>query len=281
MAALDLTAAWPVDHVSAAVVHAGQVVDTVGDTTRPFRLASVTKPLVAWSILVAVEEGTLTLDDPAGQPGCTIRHLLSHAGGYAFDGATPIGPPERTRVYSNTGIEVAARALVESSGIPMGDYLAEAVLEPLGMDHTALHGSPAHGVTGCVADLARFVAEIRQPTVVSVATRDLAFTSTFPELSGIVPGVGRFAPCPWGLGFEVRGNKSPHWTATNNSSRTVGHFGGAGTMLWFDPVADVGLVALTDRPFGTWALESWPVLGDAVLAEFVETSTLASTGGRG
>ena len=87
---------------------AGQVVDTVGDTTRPFRLASVTKPLVAWSILVAVEEGTLTLDDPAGQPGCTIRHLLSHAGGYAFDGATPIGPPERARVYSNTGIEVAA-----------------------------------------------------------------------------------------------------------------------------------------------------------------------------
>ena len=46
MAALDLTAGWPVDHVSAAVVHAGEVVDTVGDIARPFRLASITKPLV-------------------------------------------------------------------------------------------------------------------------------------------------------------------------------------------------------------------------------------------
>jgi len=281
MAALDLTAAWPVDHVSAAVVHAGEVVDTVGDTTRPFRLASVTKPLVAWSILIAVEEGTLTLDQPAGQPGCTIRHLLSHAGGYAFDGAAPIAAPGRTRVYSNTGIEIAARALVESCGIPTADYLAEAVFEPLGMNASALHGSPAHGVTGCVADLARFVAEMRRPTVVTPTTRDLAFTSTFPDLSGIVPGVGRFAPCPWGLGFEVRGNKSPHWTATNNSPRTVGHFGGAGTMLWFDPVADVGLIALTDRRFDTWALEEWPVLGDAVLAEFADPSSGSLVGDRG
>src|SRR4029077_20319386 len=138
----------------------------------------------------------------------------------------------------------------------------------------------AHGVTGCVADLARFVAEMRRPSVVSAATRDLAFTSTFPDLSGIVPGVGRFAPCPWGLGFEVRGDKSPHWTATNNSPRTVGHFGGAGTMLWFDPVADVGLIALPERPFATWALEEWPVLGDAVLAEFADASS-GSLGDRG
>jgi len=281
MAALDLIAGWPVDHVSAAVVHAGEVVDTAGDVTRPFRLASITKPLVAWSILVAVEEGTLSLDQPAGQPGCTIRHLLSHAGGYAFDGAAPISPPERTRVYSNTGIEIAAGTLVDACAIPTADYLAEAVLQPLDMGNTALHGSPAHGASGCVADLARFVAEMRQPTVVSEAIRDLAFTSTFPDLNGIVPGVGRFAPCPWGLGFELRGGKSPHWTATNNSSRTVGHFGGAGTMLWFDPVVDVGLVALTDRPFDTWALEAWPALGDAVLAEFVDTSTLAPTGDHG
>jgi len=34
MAALDLTAGWPVDHVSAAVVRAGEVVEKIGDTAR-------------------------------------------------------------------------------------------------------------------------------------------------------------------------------------------------------------------------------------------------------
>ena len=281
MTALELTANWPVDHVSAAVVLGGEVVDTIGETTRPFRLASITKPLVAWAILVAVEEGTLDLDRPVGQPGCTLRHLLSHAGGYAFDGDEPISPPERTRVYSNTGIELAAASLVDACGMPIGEYLHEAVFEPLGMTGTSLHGSAAHGVRGCVADLGRFVQEIRRPTLVSTPTRDLAFTSTYPDLSGIVPGVGRFAPCPWGLGFELRGEKTPHWTATGNSPRTVGHFGGAGTMFWFDPVADVGLVALTDRPFDSWALEVWPPLGDAVLAEVGASSPEPPAGDRG
>ena len=180
MAALDLTADWPVDHVSAAVVKAGEVVDTVGDTARTFRLASITKPLVAWSILVAVEEGTLDLDDPVGQPGCTLRHLLSHAGGYAFDGPDPVAKPERTRIYSNTGIELAGAALTAASAMSVSDYLREAVLDPLGMAGTSLAGSPAHGARGSVDDLARFIAEMRTPTLLSASTRDAAFTSTYP-----------------------------------------------------------------------------------------------------
>ena len=39
-------------------------------------------------------------------------------------------------------------------------------------------------------------------------------------------------------------------------------------MLWIDPDAQLGLVALTDRNFGPWAAEAWPVLADAVLAEY-------------
>src|SRR4029078_4593731 len=98
---------------------AAYVVDTVGDTARTFRLASITKPLVAWSILVAVEEGTLHLHDPVGQPRCTLRHLLSHAGGYPFDGPDPVGKPERTRISSNSGIELAGAALAAASGMPV------------------------------------------------------------------------------------------------------------------------------------------------------------------
>ena len=267
MSALDLTAGWPVANVSAGVIVRGEVVDTIGDVTRSFAFASLTKPLVAWAILVATEEGVLGLDDAVGQPGCTLRHLLSHAGGYPFDGRQPIGPPERTRGYSNAGIEIAAEALEQASGLAVAEYLDEAVLQPLRMLDTALTGSPAHGASGSVADMLRFLSEMRSPIVVTMATRDAAFHSTYPELSGIVPGVGRFAPCAWGLGFELRGDKSPHWTGRHNSARTAGHFGGAGTMFWFDPEADVGMVALTDETFGPWALEAWPALSDAVLAE--------------
>ena len=71
MSALDLTAGWPVANVSAGVIVRGEVVDTIGDVARRYTFASLTKPLVAWAILVATEEGVLGLDDPVGQPGCT------------------------------------------------------------------------------------------------------------------------------------------------------------------------------------------------------------------
>jgi CubicO group peptidase (beta-lactamase class C family) len=98
----------------------------------------------------------------------------------------------------------------------------------------------------------------------------MATTVQFPELPGVLPEFGRFDPCPWGLGFEIRGAKAPHWTGRRNSPATFGHFGGAGTVLWVDPGVDVACVALTDRSFDEWADDArrlWPELADAVLAE--------------
>jgi CubicO group peptidase (beta-lactamase class C family) len=74
-------------------------------------------------------------------------------------------------------------------------------------------------------------------------------------------------PNDWGLGFELRDAKRPHWTGERNSERTFGHFGGSGTFLWVDPDADVALACLTDEDFGPWALAAWPKLSDAVLAQ--------------
>ena len=74
-------------------------------------------------------------------------------------------------------------------------------------------------------------------------------------------------PNDWGLGFELRDGKSPHWTGSRNSAQTFGHFGRAGTFLWVDPVAGVALGCLTTLEFGDWAKEAWPRLSDAVLAE--------------
>jgi CubicO group peptidase (beta-lactamase class C family) len=268
--ALRLTESWPVDHLAAVVIAADNSISTTGDHDRPFQLASVTKPLTAWACLVAVEEGIVTLDQPVGQVGCTLRHLLTHAGGYGFDGVEPIVGPERSRIYSNTGIELAAAAVAEAAEMTFTDYVTEAVLRPLGMSATTLAGSPAHGILSTAGDLARFVDELRSPRLISAHTANIATTTHFPELSGVVPGIGRFAPCPWGLGFEIRGMKQPHWTGTRNSPATFGHFGGAGTFMWVDPAVGVACLALTDRRFEAWAddaLRMWPMFSDAVLAE--------------
>jgi CubicO group peptidase (beta-lactamase class C family) len=270
--ALELIDSWPVTTSAAAVVRPDGSIATRGDQQQRFRIASVAKTITAWACLVAIEEGIVTLDLPIGQPGCTLRHLLAHAGGYGFDGAEPISTPERNRIYSNTGIEMAASTVADASGMAFGDYLHEAVLHPLGMTSSTLQGSPAHGLRSTAADLTRFVAEVRTPTLISAGTASQATVPHFPDLNGVIPGIGRFAPCPWGLGFEVRGNKQPHWTGTTNSPKTFGHFGGAGTFLWMDPAVGVACVALTDRRFDDWAdtaLRMWPAFSDAVLAEAI------------
>jgi CubicO group peptidase (beta-lactamase class C family) len=271
--ALELTARWPVPAVSAAVLRGGVVVDTVGDQQRVQRLASISKPMVAWSVMVAAEEGIVALEQPVGQPGCTLRHLLAHAGGYGFDGDEPIAPPERTRIYSNRGYDMLAATVAGASAMPLAEYLRESLFTPLGMTFSELRGSAAKDVHSTLADTCRFVAEVMRPSLIAAESAAEVQCSQYPTLAGIVPGVGRYAECPWGLGFEIRGGKQPHWTGASNSTRTIGHFGGSGTMFWIDPDRDVALVALADRDFDEWsdaALAAWPELSDAVLAEYGE-----------
>jgi CubicO group peptidase (beta-lactamase class C family) len=270
MEAFRLTASWPVPTVAAAVVRPDGSTHGIGPIDHSFRIASISKILVGWAALIAVEEGTLRLDQPACQDGCTIRHLLAHAGGYTFDGPKPITKPGVRRIYSNTGIELATDALSSAAEMPFEQYLREAVLEPLGMTGTALRGSPAYGIHSTVRDLVAFIGELRHPTLLSAASAHEFRTTQFPGLAGLVPGIARYDDCPWGLGTEIKGTKEPHWTGTRNSPDTFGHFGGAGTLLWVDPGAQIACVALTDRPFDEWsadALQLWPAFADAVLIE--------------
>ena len=240
-----------------------------GDVDDVFRLASISKIITTWTILVAVEEGSIALHTPVGQPGCTLEHLLSHAGGYSFDGQAPIAAPGTRRIYSNTGIELAATAVEQATGIGFATYLGEAILEPLAMQTAELEGSPAHGIWATIHDVVKLVTEITHPTLLSRESVVSATAVHFPDLVGMVPGVGTFRPCPWGLGVEIHGRKHPHWMGATNSEATFGHFGGSGTMLWIDPDAGVSLIALTDRDFDLWAsdaLRLWPQLSDAVIA---------------
>ena len=44
--------------------------------------------------------------------------------------------PRRRRIYSNTGIELAAATVADAAGMSFDEYLDEAVLAPLGMTST-------------------------------------------------------------------------------------------------------------------------------------------------
>jgi CubicO group peptidase (beta-lactamase class C family) len=265
--ALEQIERWPVANAAAAVVSADGVVASRGNAELGFRWASVTKLFTATATLVAAEEGVVDLDEPAGPPGATVRHLLAHVSGLPFEGDRPIGRPGERRIYSNTGFDLLAGQVADRAEMSFAAYLGAAVVEPLGLSATALEGRPSEGMRGPLADLARLGRELLAPSVVAPETLAEATAVAFPGLAGVLPGIGRFDPNDWGLGFELRDGKSPHWTGTHNSPRTFGHFGGAGTFLWVDPEAGIALAALTDRQFGDWALEAWPVLADAVLDE--------------
>jgi CubicO group peptidase (beta-lactamase class C family) len=104
------------------------------------------------------------------------------------------------------------------------------------------------------------------PTLLPPGVVAAAAAVAYPGLRGVLPGFGLQDPCDWGLGFELKSTKRPHWTGSRNTPGTFGHFGGSGTFVWVDPTAGLALVALTDRMFGLWAVEAWPAFGDAVLA---------------
>lgn len=268
---LDVIADWPVPNAAAAVIGRSGVLAGYGDAARVFRLASVTKPLVARAAQIAVEEGVVDLDTPAGPPGATVRHLLAHASGLSMGSAAVMAPPGARRVYSNYGFAVLAETVEQQSGIEFSRYLAEAVFEPLAMSSARLDGGAAaagFGGFAAVDDLVRFAADLLAPVTVSTQMHADAISVQFPGLDGVLPGFGVQRPNDWGLGFEIRGDKSPHWTGSHNSAGTYGHFGQSGTFLWVDPAREAALVVLTDRDFGDWAKPWWPALSDAVLAEF-------------
>ncbi|GJJ16442.1 MULTISPECIES: serine hydrolase domain-containing protein [Mycolicibacterium] len=268
--ALAVVEDWPVPTAAAAVVGPSGVLASHGDTGKPFALASVTKPLVARAAQVAIEEGVVDLETPAGPPGSTVRHLLAHTSGVSMNSADPIARPGQRRVYSNYGFELLARAIEDTAGIEFGAYLTEAVFEPLGMAASALLGGAAaagYGGVSTVADLAAFAGELLRPRLVSPDMHADAITVQFPGVNGVLPGFGVQRPNDWGLGFEIRDGKSPHWTGSANSPATFGHFGQSGTFLWVDPVADLALVALTDRDFADWTYALWPAISDGVLRE--------------
>ncbi|HEX6788394.1 MAG TPA: serine hydrolase domain-containing protein, partial [Gaiellaceae bacterium] len=266
MDALRTIDGWGARTAAAGVARGDAEIAVHGPRDVTFRWASVTKLLTGLTVLVAVEEGTVDLDEAAGPDGSTLRHLLAHASGLPTNEGPPLMPPERRRIYSNHGIELAAERVAQRAQMPFAEYFGGAVRAPLGLDGE-LRGSPAWGYRGTLDDMLKLGRELLAPTLVARETLDEAVSVQFPGLVGVLPGFGRMEPNDWGLAFELRDAKSPHWTGTHNSPGTFGHFGAAGTFLWVDPERGVACALLTDKEFGPWAVEAWPQFSDAVVSD--------------
>jgi D-alanyl-D-alanine carboxypeptidase len=138
----------------------------------PFRIASITKSFTATAILLLVDQGRLSLDDPLstwfpqipGADAITVRHLLTMRSGLADyadlqllevwyrDPLAPIGPAEAIRMtvsqatrftepdqvtrYTNGNYVLLAEIVELVSGQDIDAFLRQYVFEPLGMDDT-------------------------------------------------------------------------------------------------------------------------------------------------
>jgi len=143
-----------------------------------FWIASMTKSISAAAILTLVDEGKLTLDEPAAQwlpelaqvklengakPArpITLRHLLSHTAGLqlprrsASDGANtlrgytldlvraPLTFEPGSRYEYNFGITVAGRIAEIVSGQRYEAFVADRILRPLRLNDTTFHPDAA------------------------------------------------------------------------------------------------------------------------------------------
>ena len=199
-------------------------------------------------------------------PGATVRHLLAHASGIAFDSDAVLAAPGTRRIYSNRGIEILGERLQEATATPLERWVETTVLEPLGMSSVLVPGSPAHSGEGTARDLAVFAGELAAPRLISASLAAEATSVVFPGLDGVLPGYGRQAPNDFGLGVEVRGHKHPHWTGRASSLATFGHFGQSGSFIWVDPEARRQAVFLGERRFAAVHKDAWPDLCDQILA---------------
>ncbi|MGH8958611.1 MAG: serine hydrolase domain-containing protein [Acidimicrobiia bacterium] len=263
---LRLIDTWPVPNAAVAVVGPDGLVAQRGDLSYAGPWSSVTKLFTAYLVLMAIQDEEFGLEQPAGPRGATIRHLLAHASGLPFEGDVAISTPGTRRIYSNAGFDLLGEIITEFTGHEFADYLEIQLLEPLEIS-ADLVGRPSEGLSGNLAGLIAFANELLSPTLVDLGLFSTAITVAFPGLNGVLPAIGRYNPLDWGLGFELRDAKEPHWTGRSNSPETFGHFGGTGSFLWVDPKHRLAMCGLSGRQFDDWAMTAWPALADAVIGE--------------
>lgn len=219
--------------------------------------------------------------------------------------STPSVTPVDTIVtYSNTGYGLLARLIVDVTGDDYPPAVRRLVLEPLGLtasdfapstddsmvapvfDVRGDHDSalepyntafwrglrlPWGGLFSTPADLLRLTAPfLSDPIGAGFLSPTLAEQAVANQTADL-PGGGspplKWAPNPWGLGWELRDAKQPHWAPTRASPLSFGHAGHAGAVVWADRRHRVAWALCGNRTADNgWLLRIGPAFGDAVLA---------------
>ena len=160
-----------------------------GDTGREFRWASVTKPVTALACLVAAEEGTIDLDEPAGPPGSTFRHLLAHASGLPLAGIEP------DRAGRASGGSTPTTGSTSSARRSPGTRRCRSptTCAPPCSSRSAwrarFDGRPGSGLHGSLDDLLAFARELLAPTLVAPETLAEATSVAVPRPRRRAPGL--------------------------------------------------------------------------------------------
>lgn len=241
-----------------------KVIRKSGETDQNFALASVTKLFAAYAALIAVDRHLVDLDEEAGP--ATVRHLLGHTSGLPFEGEKTVSEPGKRRIYSNVGFDVLGEHIAGKVGVSFQEWIEETVLEPLALSSILIEGSPADSGEGNADDVLAFGRELLSPTLLSEELYEEATSTSFGDLSGVLPGYGRQENNAWGLGFEIKAQKRPHWLGESFSPSAFGHFGQSGSFLWVDPEAQLTGAYLGEEKFGKTHIEKWPGLTDKMRA---------------
>ena len=152
------------------------LLDTTIGESRPRRalepddlmlLYSAGKPVTVAAVLQLWEQGKLGLDDPvadyvegwgAGKERCTLRHVLTHTGGFPnadaklFDADVPYHevvahiaaskarwePGTDAAYHPSSGWKILGAVVERVDGRPIDRYVHEEVFEPLGLDNMRL-----------------------------------------------------------------------------------------------------------------------------------------------
>jgi len=249
--------AWPGSLAYVVLRLHGETVERVrerGDLDEVRRWASISKMVVGLAFGVEMDGGLHDDGEVVGPQGANYANLLSHSSGLGLEPGDPMVPVATRRIYSNYGYDYAVRAIVGEGS--SASWLDDRVFKPLGMSSSELLERPSAGVYGSTNDLARLAVAWLRSDGLARSTRDRLARPYLPDLAGIVPGFGRFTPCPWGMGPEVRGNKN-HWMG-DWPPTSFGHFGKSGSLILLNVEEGLGLVATTTTPFGAWAVKLWP-----------------------
>lgn len=271
-------------------VYAWTAGDSPDSLNRSFKWMSVTKFLVAigfWVQKRGSNASAVPLDfwAPAGgflPDSVRVVDLLAHCAGLPFDapresasapaglgvkfGVAPLNqcsiPPFTKRIYSNYSFEVATQIACEKLGMSWTDWIAAALLKPLGMNGTKLAESPAWGAVSPISDLARLAAAVLSPEQLGLTDAEVArnTAAVHPGLRGVLPGYGHQRDNLWAAGVELHGNKSPHYLPEDFPPDVIGHFGQSGSFIWVDRAAGAAGVFLGEKPFGLEHKEIWPSL---------------------